>query len=434
MRQVFLIAGVYTVSTLQRKGSKLDMRTELASFMQQHPQKEEAEAILRRCVHCGFCNATCPTYQLLGDENDGPRGRIYLIKQVLEGQPASKLTQQHLDRCLTCRSCESTCPSGVEYVKLLEIGRTVVDHQVGRSLGQKLMRRALQQILPRQRLFQSLLQTGRRLRPILPAALKHKVPLLAAASAPSAKPLSSPRQSMVLLTGCVQPALAPTTNPAAVKVLAALGIELQTAAVMACCGAVGYHLDAKQQALQHMKQNIDQGLAYLDQGATAILISASGCGLHLKQYAEIFASDPDYASKASRFSAAVRDLTEVLEPHTEQLRALITSAGAQPLAWHSPCTLQHGQKLAGRTEALMRSLGIEITTCQDAHLCCGSAGTYSILQSALARQLRDDKLAKLERQPVQQILTANIGCQTHLQSGTATPVSHWIDYLAQLLP
>ncbi len=410
------------------------MRTEFAEFMQSHPHKDEAEGILRRCVHCGFCTATCPTYQLLGDENDSPRGRIYLIKQVLEGQAASKLTQQHLDRCLTCRSCETTCPSGVAYVRLLEIGREIVDQQVGRSLGQSLMRKALQQILPRQRLFHALLQAGRTLRPALPELLKQKIPSLPALPAPQPEqPSLVTQQRMLAFAGCVQASLSPATHIATARVLASLGIALHIPDELGCCGAVGYHLDAKQRALQQMKQNIDICFAYLEQGVSTIISAASGCGLHLKHYGLVFANDPDYAEKARRVSAAVKDIVEVLELHKQQLQTKISKDAISATAWHSPCTLQHGQKLNGRVETLLQELGLAIQTCQDAHLCCGSAGTYSILQSKLARQLRDDKLAKLTATPVTQILTANIGCQSHLQSGTTLPVRHWVEHLADLL-
>lgn len=409
------------------------MRTKFAEFMQDHPQKQQAETILRQCVHCGFCTATCPTYQLLGDENDSPRGRIYLIKQVLEGQPASRLTQQHLDRCLTCRSCETSCPSGVEYVNLLEIGRAVVVKQLKRPLSQRMMRQGLQYVLPRPQLFKYALKIGQRIRPFLPGSLRLRIP----APTPLPLPVSAPvaaRQRMLILSGCVQSALSPATNQAAHKVLAVLGIELIEVGEVACCGAVQYHLDAQQQARQAMKRNIDVWNTYLDGGITTIISSASGCGLHLHQYAEILAQDPDYVEKARRISAASCDISDVIHAHLPELKARLNLGQGRDSVWHSPCTLQHGLKRAGQVEQIWRDLGLPVKSCEDAHLCCGSAGTYSILQSKLARQLRDDKLNKLQSEHVSQVLTANIGCQMHLQSGTATPVRHWIEYLAELLP
>lgn len=408
------------------------MRTQFAEFMQEHPQKDQAEAILRQCVHCGFCTATCPTYQLLGDENDGPRGRIYLIKQVLEGQPASRLTQQHLDRCLTCRSCETTCPSGVEYVNLLEIGRAVVNQQVTRPISQRLLRQGLQYLLPRPGLFKRALKVGQSLRPILPKSLRASIPITHRTGLPI-QLAATKATRMLLLSGCVQPALSPATNQAARKVFAALGIELIELSEISCCGAVQYHLDAQQQARQTMRQNIAIWTGYLDQGITTILSTASGCGLQLHQYAEIFAHEPDYADQAKRISAASRDISDLIKEHLPALKDKLNLQKARDSAWHSPCTLQHGLKRTHQVEQIWRDLGLPLKTCQDAHLCCGSAGTYSILQSKLAKQLRDDKLSKLQANQVEQILTANIGCQLHLQSGTATPVKHWIEHLAELL-
>ncbi|RBJ78232.1 glycolate oxidase iron-sulfur subunit [Pseudomonas sp. MWU12-2534b] len=404
------------------------MQTTLSPEARQLPRAAEAERILRSCVHCGFCNATCPTYQLLGDELDGPRGRIYLIKQVLEGAPATAQTQQHLDRCLACRNCESTCPSGVDYHNLLDIGRAVVDAALPRPAGQQLLRRGLRALSANPQLFKALILGGSRLRPLLPQALQDKLPR----QVPSAKPRPAPGHSrrVLLLEGCVQPGLSPNTNAATARVLDRLGISVQPVAEAGCCGAVDYHLDAQEAGLQRARRNIDAWWPQLQQGAEAIVQTASGCGAFIKDYQHLLAHDPAYRDKARQVSALARDLVEVLRDEPlEQLGA----HSDQRLAFHCPCTLQHAQKLGGAVESLLQRLGFHLIAVPDSHLCCGSAGTYSLTQPALARQLRDDKLRALESGQPDLIVTANIGCQNHLDGAGRTPVRHWIEVLEDAL-
>jgi len=405
------------------------MQTTLSQSAKRLPRASEAEKILRSCVHCGFCNATCPTYQLLGDELDGPRGRIYQIKQVLEGQPASASIQLHLDRCLTCRNCETTCPSGVQYHNLLDIGRAVVDEQVARPLGERLLRTGLRKVVTKPRLFKTLVNIGNTVRPILPAALKAKLPR---STPPLSRPPASqhPRQ-MLLLDGCVQPALSPNTNAAAARVLDRLGIRIIPAPKAGCCGAVDYHLDAQTTGLNRARRNIDAWWPAIERGAEAIVQTASGCGAFVKEYGALLKHDPAYAAKAERVSALARDLVEILRD--EPLETLDINP-SQRLAVHCPCTLQHAQKLGGAVEHILTRLGFDLSPVADAHLCCGSAGTYSITQPKLARQLRDNKLAALEKGKPDMIVTANIGCQTHLDGARRTPVRHWIELVDEALP
>ena len=405
------------------------MQTTLSEHARQLPRALEAESILRSCVHCGFCNATCPTYQLLGDELDGPRGRIYLIKQVLEGNEATQKTQQHLDRCLSCRNCETTCPSGVDYHNLLDIGRAVVDAQVPRPLGQRLLREGLRSVVPNAGLFKKLLGSGQVLRAWLPAPLQIKVPR----QVPAAKPRPATRHTrrVLMLEGCVQPGLSPNTNAAAARVLDRLGISVTAAPEAGCCGAVDYHLDAQAGGLDRARRNIDAWWPAIEQGAEAIVQTASGCGAFIKDYGHLLASDPAYARKAATVSALARDLVEVLRDEPlEKLRI----RSNQRLAFHCPCTLQHAQKLAGAVEAILASLGFNLTLVPDSHLCCGSAGTYSLTQPELSRQLRDNKLQALESGHPDVIATANIGCQSHLDSAGRTPVRHWIELVEAALP
>ena len=405
------------------------MQTTLSEHARQLPRALEAESILRSCVHCGFCNATCPTYQLLGDELDGPRGRIYLIKQVLEGNEATQKTQQHLDRCLSCRNCETTCPSGVDYHNLLDIGRAVVDAQVPRPLGQRLLREGLRSVVPNAGLFKKLLGSGQVLRAWLPAPLQIKVPR----QVPAAKPRPATRHTrrVLMLEGCVQPGLSPNTNAAAARVLDRLGISVTAAPEAGCCGAVDYHLDAQAGGLDRARRNIDAWWPAIEQGAEAIVQTASGCGAFIKDYGHLLASDPAYARKAATVSALARDLVEVLRDEPlEKLRV----RSNQRLAFHCPCTLQHAQKLAGAVEAILASLGFNLTLVPDSHLCCGSAGTYSLTQPELSRQLRDNKLQALESGHPDVIVTANIGCQSHLDSAGRTPVRHWIELVEAALP
>jgi len=407
------------------------MQTNLADFIQHTRDGEEADAILRKCVHCGFCTATCPTYQLLGDELDGPRGRIYLIKQVLEGQPASASTQLHLDRCLTCRNCETTCPSGVQYGRLLDIGRKVVEQQVARPLPQRFARTLLKEFLPRRRLFTPALKVGQWLRPLLPAALKNKVP---AARPAGVWPRAGHARKMLLLDGCVQPALSPNINAAAARVFDALGVQLIVAPKAGCCGAIRHHLNDQDGGLDDMRRNIDAWWPYVESGAVeAIVMTASGCGVTVKEYGHLLAGDAVYAAKAARISALTKDLSELLPDFQEDLLRLLPGAVGRRVAWHPPCTLQHGQQIRGKVEGLLRALGVDVQLCADSHLCCGSAGTYSVLQPELSLRLRDDKLNQLQATQPEMIVSANIGCVTHLQSGTGTPVRHWIELIDSAL-
>ena len=409
------------------------MQTNLADFIKNTPEGEEADAILRRCVHCGFCTATCPTYQLLGDELDGPRGRIYLIKQVLEGAQPTKNTQLHLDRCLTCRNCESTCPSGVQYGRLLDIGRKVVEQKVPRSLLQQAKRSALKNILPRQWLFKPLFKTGQVMRAVLPESVRHKLP----SSVPAgAWPARQRARKMLVLDGCVQPVMAPDINAATARVLDALGVQLIAAPKAGCCGALRFHLNAQEAGLDDMRRNIDAWWPYVEQGVEAIVMTASGCGVTVKEYGHLLAHDAAYVAKAERISALCRDLCEVLEPMISELQKALKPQShkvAHKVAYHPPCTLQHGQQLRGKVETVLHAAGIEVSLCADSHLCCGSAGTYSILQPELSTRLRNNKLAHLQATGPETIVSANIGCLTHLQSGTETPVRHWIEVLDEAL-
>jgi glycolate oxidase iron-sulfur subunit len=405
------------------------MQTTLSDSARRLPRAEEAESILRTCVHCGFCNATCPTYQLLGDELDGPRGRIYLIKQVLEGHEVTQKTQQHLDRCLSCRNCETTCPSGVDYHNLLDIGRAVVDAAVPRPLGQRLLREGLRNLVPNPSLFKRLVGSGQVFRAWLPDTLQAKLPR----STPQAQP--APRthhaRQVLMLEGCVQPGLSPNTNAAAARVLDRLGISVVAAREAGCCGAVDYHLDAQATGLQRARRNIDAWWPHLESGAEAIVQTASGCGAFVKDYGHLLERDPAYADKAKKVSALARDLVEVLRE--EPLENLGVHSD-QRLAFHCPCTLQHAQKLGGAVEATLIRLGFNLTAVPDSHLCCGSAGTYSITQPVLSRQLRDNKLNALESGQPDVIVTANIGCQSHLDGANRTPVRHWIELVDAALP
>jgi len=401
------------------------MQTNLADFIKHTREGMEAEAILRACVHCGFCTATCPTYQLLGDELDGPRGRIYLIKQVLEGAEVTGKTQMHLDRCLTCRNCESTCPSGVQYGRLVDIGRNVVEQRVQRPLRERALRYALAQALPRRWLFTPAYKVGQALRPLLSKGLQDK---LRPGAAPGQWPTRSHVRTMLLLDGCVQPAMSPNINAATARVFDALGVQLITAPKAGCCGALRHHLNEQEEALDDMRRNIDAWWPYVET-AEAIVMTASGCGVTVKEYGHLLAHDPAYADKAQRISALTRDLSEIMPAFEAELAALVQGKITGRVAYHPPCTLQHGQQIRGKVEHVLRAVGVDVSLCADSHLCCGSAGTYSMLQPALSQQLRDNKLAKLAQCAPDVIVSANIGCLNHLQSGTETPVRHWIELI-----
>ncbi|MEB0227075.1 glycolate oxidase subunit GlcF [Pseudomonas sp. 10S4] len=404
------------------------MQTTLSEQSRKLPRAAEAEKILRTCVHCGFCNATCPTYQLLGDELDGPRGRIYLIKQVLEGAPATAQTQLHLDRCLSCRNCETTCPSGVDYHNLLDIGRAVVDQAVPRPAGQRLLREGLRALAPNPNLFKSLLQIGATFRPFLSRDVEAKLPHDLPAT--GVRPAPRHARRVLMLEGCVQPGLSPNTNAAAARVLDRLGISVIAAPEAGCCGALDYHLDGQAKGLDRARHNIDAWWPHLENGAEAIVQTASGCGAFIKDYGHLLEDDPVYAAKALRVSELALDLVQVLA--VEPLER-VCAATDRRIAFHCPCTLQHAQKLGGAVEAVLTRLGFNLTAVPDSHLCCGSAGTYSLTQPELARQLRDNKLTALESGRPELIVTANIGCQSHLASAGRTPVRHWIELVDQSL-
>ena len=403
------------------------MQTELAPFIKDTPEGREAEAILRKCVHCGFCTATCPTYQLLGDELDGPRGRIYLIKEVLEGQQATEKTRLHLDRCLTCRACETTCPSGVEYGRLVDIGRPIVEKQAPRDLAERATRYTLSKGLRTRPLLGAALMFGRMTRGVLPRQLARRVPI----QAPAGRwPAPRHARRMIVLQGCVQPSIAPSIDAALARVLDRIGISAEPVAGGGCCGALPYHLSEQDEGLELARRNIDAWWPRIDAGAEAVVVTASGCGVMVKDYGHLLASDAAYAAKAKRVAALARDPVEIIGDAWRDVAPLLAmDRGSRRIAFHPPCTLQHGMKLRGRVEEVLRAMGHELVPVADAHLCCGSAGTYSILQPELATQLRRHKLVALQAERPEVIATANIGCQTHLASGTARPVVHWIELL-----
>ena len=408
------------------------MQTNLADFIRDTPEGREAEEILRKCVHCGFCTATCPTYQLLCDELDGPRGRIYLIKQVLEGQPATARTQLHLDRCLSCRSCETTCPSGVKYGHLLDIGRKVVDVQVPRRGAEALKRAALREVVPRGAVFGAALGLGRRFKPLLPQGLAAKV-----SPAVPAGPWPAPRHArrMIALAGCVQPSMRPGINAATARLLDRLGVSLVETRGAGCCGAVRFHLDDQDGGREDARRNIDAWWPAIAAGTVeAIVVTASGCGVQVKDYGHLLKDDPRYADKAARVSALCRDVAEVLGAEAARLEPLLAAhAAGRPrrrIAFHAPCSLQHGLKIRGVVEALLGAAGFELVPVRDGHLCCGSAGTYSLLQPEIAHRLRDDKLDALQAGGAECIVSANIGCIEHLAGAARLPVRHWVELLA----
>ncbi len=409
------------------------MQTNLSVEFKATADGQAAEAILRQCVHCGFCNATCPTYQLLGNELDGPRGRIYLMKQVLEGAEVTRSTQLHLDRCLICRNCESTCPSGVEYGHLVDIGRKIVDQKVERPAGEKALRWLLKEGLTSP-LFAPAMKLGQLVRPLLPAALKNKVPAPAPARA-TIWPARTHDRKVLMLAGCVQPAMMPNINSATARVLDAAGIQTLVADKAGCCGALRTHLGDHDGGLADMRRNIDAWWPIIESHALeAIVMNASGCGTTVKDYGHALSADPVYAVKAARISALTRDLSELLPEMVPQLQLQIKPGSRQRLAFHPPCTLQHGQQLRGGVETHLRALGFEVDIARsESHLCCGSAGTYSVLQPELAYQLRDRKLGHLAALAPEAIISANIGCIQHLQTGTPTPVRHWVEVLDEAL-
>ena len=402
------------------------MQTDLAPEFRNTPDGLEAEAILRKCVHCGFCTATCPTYQLLGDELDGPRGRIYLMKQVLEGHTPTRKTQLHLDRCLTCRNCETTCPSGVQYGHLVDIGRKIVDAKVPRPPAEKALRWALKEGLPSP-LFGPAMAIGQAVRGLLPETLKAKVP---ARQASGTWPTREHPRKVLMLAGCVQPSMLPNINAATARVLDATGIQTLIAPKAGCCGAVKFHLNDHAGGMREMRANIDAWWPRVENGQVeAIVMNASGCGVTVKEYGHILRNDPKYADKARRISEVTRDVSELLPDIATALTGKVNPPKDR-IVFHPPCTLQHGQQLRGGVEKHLTALGFQIRTAtNESHLCCGSAGTYSVLNPELSYQLRDRKLNNLQQGQPDVIASANVGCITHLQSGTGTRVAHWVELL-----
>lgn len=402
------------------------MRTELLESHKSSTEGIEADRILRNCVHCGFCTATCPTYQLLGDELDGPRGRIYLIKQALEGHAVTEKTQMHLDRCLTCRACETTCPSGVEYGRLVDIGRAVVDRSVSRPPLERLIRFGLRKIIANPKLFRSLLTGARLASPLLPQTLRQKIPKK---QTPLSVPTATHSRFVVLLDGCAQSVATPNTNAAAARILDKLGVEAVAAPQAGCCGALSHHLNAATEAQNQMRRNIDAWWPLLEKGAEAIVMTASGCGVVVKEYGHLLAHDTAYRDKAARISSATVDVSEYLSK--QKLPSRSPPSTSIKAAFHSPCTLQHGQQISGLVEALLTNAGYSLVPVSDPHLCCGSAGTYSVLQPTLSQQLLTNKVSALQAGSPDVIATANVGCQLHLATGAGVPVRHWLELLAE---
>jgi glycolate oxidase iron-sulfur subunit len=409
------------------------MQTKLSPEFKNSQDGKDAESILRSCVHCGFCNATCPTYQILGDELDGPRGRIYLIKEMLEGGAVGRSTQQHLDRCLTCLNCETTCPSGVRYGKLVGIGRALVDQRVDRPWKERFSRWLLKEGLTSS-LFAPMVKVATHARRLVPGALRKYVPRSVSPRA-AASPTRSHERKVLLLAGCVQPALLPNINGATVRVLDACGIETLIAEGAGCCGALRDHLNDHEGGLRDARRNIDAWWPLVAAGTVdAIVMNASACGLAVKHYGDALEGDSAYAKKAARISALTRDLSELLPDIALSLKGKLRRTPVGRITFHAPCTLQHGQGLRGGVEAQLAALGFDVQpSSREHHLCCGSAGTYSVLQPKLARELRDRKLASLTATNPRAIASANVGCIQHLQSGTELPVRHWVELLDEAL-
>ena len=399
------------------------MQTQIETLFLQSDNGQLADKILRSCVHCGFCTATCPTYQILGDELDGPRGRIYQIKDMLEGNPVTQDTLMHLDRCLTCRACETTCPSGVEYGHLLEIGRSEVERRVKRSLSQRILRKLLLMVLPYSNRFGALLKSGQLFRPVLPAILKKQIPKKIKLKKLS---LKTHKRKMLILNGCVQPSLSPEINHATKQVLNALDIELLS--FSGCCGAIRQHLSDEDNALITIKNNIDHLISEFDNGIEGIVMTASGCGAMFKEYPHLLRNDEHYKEKAELIANKTFDLTEVI--NAEKLKEKL-NVNHKDIAVHTPCTLQHAQKLPSNIENIFSTCGYQLSPIRDKHLCCGSAGTYSITQPKLSEQLREQRLSGLMIGEPDLIVTANIGCLHHLDAGSSVPVKHWIEVVAE---
>ena len=401
------------------------MKTELSTEIMETAEGKEAYSILRTCVHCGFCNATCPTYQLLGDEKDGPRGRIYLIKQLLEGKEATAKTQQHLDRCLTCRNCETTCPSGVKYSHLLEIGRKHIEKKVPRDFKSRAIRQLLLNVLPYEKRFTPLMRLGQLFKPLIPKAIKKKIP---PRTTKGFIPKENHDRRMLILKGCVQPSMSPDINAATARVLNKLEISVITEPSAGCCGAVSLHLAAEEDAHEFMRKNIDAWWPEIESGVEAIIMTASGCGSTVKEYGHLLKHDNEYAAKAHRVSELCKDISEIIAAEDLSIFDNKNSQNTK-VSFHPPCTLQHGQRITGVVESILIKSGYELLPVLDSHLCCGSAGTYSILQPEISEQLQKNKISNLLANKPDLVVTSNIGCQTHLQEVSDVPVIHWIHLL-----
>jgi len=400
------------------------MKTNIVQTFLNTPDGQEAEEILRSCVHCGFCTATCPTYQELNDERDGPRGRIYLIKQLLETDTVTEKTRTHLDRCLTCRSCETTCPSGVKYGRLVDIGRGIVEKKLPRSTPQRLARWGLRQLLPYSKRFGAAVALGRVFKPIVPGKLGTKIPPKRVASP---WPQQRHDRVMLALAGCAQSSAAPNTNAASARVLDKLGVTLVEAPDAGCCGAVSYHLSAHDEGLDFMRRNIDAWWPAVEAGCEAIVMTASGCGAMVQEYGHLLRNDPVYADKAARISELTKDISEVLL--NEDLSKLSPNTSGEKVAVHCPCTLQHAMKQGSAVEQVLAKLGFDLAATKEKHLCCGSAGTYSILQPKMSQRLLENKVKALTGDGPTQIVTSNIGCQLHIETAAKVPVNHWVELL-----
>jgi len=400
------------------------MHVELHPRFADTPEGHSAKALTSACVHCGFCLTTCPTYVDSRDERDSPRGRIYLIKHLLESGAATAQTRLHLDRCLTCRNCETACPSGMQYGELLDIGRGLMEQQAPRPVVSRRLRALLRFVFSRWQLLGALLALGQMVRPLLPRRLRNRIPVR---QFPGSVPAVQHARRMLLLEGCVQRAATPNTNAAARRVLDRLGISLISAPQAGCCGAVNYHLAAHSDGLDNARRNIDAWWPYIENGAEAIVSSASGCGAMLVEYGRLLAGDPAYAERARRVSVLCRDLGEILLE--EDIGKLTVNTQVGRVAIHTPCTLHHALQQPQLLAMLLERAGFEIAQVTEKLLCCGSAGTYSLLQSDISNRLLANTLRTLSSAQPGLIATANIGCQLHLQSASGIPVRHWIELL-----
>ncbi len=400
------------------------MHVELHPRFVKTAEGQAAKALTAACVHCGFCLTTCPTYLDKRDERDSPRGRIYLIKQLLETGEASDKTQLHLDRCLTCRNCETACPSGMQYGELLDIGRGIIEREVPRPPLSRSFRWLLRFVLSRPRLIGAALALGQTVRPMMPGRLRQKIP---PRQSPKAAPRREHARRMLVLEGCVQRAATPNTNAVARRVLDQLEISLVGVPQAGCCGAVNYHLGAHADGLDDMRRNIDAWWPQIESGAEAIVSSATGCGAMLVDYGRLLADDPAYAEKARRVTLLTRDIAEILEQ--EDLHRLSINTQIGKVAIHPPCSMQHALQQPTLLDTILRRAGFDIATTTDKLLCCGSAGTYSILQPDTSERLREKMLQTLSSDQPTLIATANIGCQMHLQAAAGVPVVHWIELL-----